>query len=48
MGDPLSPLLFSFIGEALFVILLDAVSAGHIHGLVPDLIPGYLASAICG
>jgi hypothetical protein len=39
-GDPLSPLLFNFIGEALSGILSAAMEAGHIHGLVPELIPG--------
>jgi hypothetical protein len=39
-GDPLSPLLFNFIGEDLSGILSAAVSAGHIHGLVLDLITG--------
>nr|XP_051208064.1 uncharacterized protein LOC127323999 [Lolium perenne] len=41
-GDPLSPLLFNFIGEALSVILSAAASAGHIHGLVPHLLPGVI------
>jgi hypothetical protein len=39
-GDPLSPLLFNFIGEALSGILSAASKAGHIHGLVPHLLPG--------
>ncbi|KAK1693140.1 hypothetical protein QYE76_009837 [Lolium multiflorum] len=39
-GDPLSPLLFNFIGEALSGILTAASEAGHIHGVVPHLIPG--------
>ncbi|XP_051229193.1 uncharacterized protein [Lolium perenne] len=39
-GDPLSPLLFNFIGEALSAILSAAGRAGHIHGVVPHLIPG--------
>ncbi|XP_071683220.1 uncharacterized protein [Lolium perenne] len=39
-GDPLSPLLFNFIGEVLSGILSAAASAGHIHGLVPHLLPG--------
>jgi hypothetical protein len=33
-------LLFNFIGEALSGILSAAASAGHIHGLVPHLLPG--------
>jgi hypothetical protein len=37
-GDPISPLLFSYIGEALSGILLAASAACHIHGVVPHLI----------
>ncbi|KAK1645894.1 hypothetical protein QYE76_063699 [Lolium multiflorum] len=39
-GDPLSPLLFNFIGEALSGILTAAAKAGHIHGLASHLMPG--------
>jgi hypothetical protein len=39
-GDPLSPLLFNFIGEELSAILSAGGRAGHIHGVVPHLIPG--------
>jgi hypothetical protein len=39
-GDPLSPLLFNFIGEALSGIMLAARGAGHIHGVAPHLVPG--------
>jgi hypothetical protein len=39
-GDPLSPLLFNFIGEALSGILSAASRAGHIHGVVPHLLDG--------
>jgi hypothetical protein len=39
-GDPLSSLLFNFIGEALSAILSTIGRAGHIHGVVPYLIPG--------
>jgi hypothetical protein len=35
-------LLFNFIGEALSGILSAATTAGHIHGLVPHLLPGGL------
>ena len=41
-GDPLSPLLFNFIVEALSAMLSAAASAGHIKGVVPHLIPGGL------
>jgi hypothetical protein len=39
-GDPLSPLLFNFIGEALSRILSVASRAGHIYGVVPHLLDG--------
>ena len=41
-GDPLSPLLFNFIVEALSAMLSAAASAGHIKGVVPHLVPGGL------
>ncbi|KAK1685189.1 hypothetical protein QYE76_046037 [Lolium multiflorum] len=34
-GDPLSPLLFNFIAEALSGILSAAGAAGHLQGVVP-------------
>ena len=39
-GDPLSPLLFDFVVEALAAILDVAKVAGHIKGMVPHLVPG--------
>jgi hypothetical protein len=39
-GDPISPLLFDFVGDALDAILSRARAAGHIQGVVPHLIPG--------
>jgi hypothetical protein len=39
-GDPLSPLLFNFMAEALSLILSSAAGAGHIQGVVSHLIPG--------
>ena len=39
-GDPISPLLFNFIADALAAILDSANGEGHIKGLVPHLIPG--------
>jgi hypothetical protein len=39
-GDPLSPLLFNFMAEALSIILTKAWEAEHIAGVVPHLIPG--------
>jgi hypothetical protein len=39
-GDPLSPILFDFMVDALAAILTKANQAGHIQGVVPHLIPG--------
>jgi hypothetical protein len=39
-GDPISPLLFDFVADALDAILVRAREAGHIRGVVPHLIPG--------
>jgi hypothetical protein len=39
-GDPLSPLLFDYVVEALAVMVEAAKGAGHLSGLVPDLVPG--------
>jgi hypothetical protein len=39
-GDPLSPLLFDYVVEALAAILDQAKGAGHIHGVIPHVIPG--------
>jgi hypothetical protein len=39
-GDPISPLLFDFVADALDAILSKARVAGHIEGVVPHLIPG--------
>jgi hypothetical protein len=39
-GDPISPLLFDFVADALDAILSKARVAGHIKGVVPHLIPG--------
>ena len=38
-GDPLSPLLFNLVGDALAIILDKAKESGVLKGLVPDLIP---------
>ncbi|XP_073351828.1 uncharacterized protein [Aegilops tauschii subsp. strangulata] len=39
-GDPASPLLFNFVGDALGAMLDQARAAGNIRGVVGDLIPG--------
>ena len=39
-GDPMSPLLFNFVVDALSAMLSKAAAAGHIQGLVGHLIPG--------
>jgi hypothetical protein len=36
--DPISPLLFNFVADALAAILDRAKVAGHIQGVVPHLI----------
>ena len=42
-GDPLSPLLFDFLGDALAMVLEKARETGHIKRLTPHLIPrGFL------
>ena len=46
-GNPLSPLLFNFVVEAISIILSFANEAGHIHGVVPDLIPGGITHLQC-
>lgn len=37
-GDPLSPLLFNLVGDALAYMLNKAKQKGHIKGLVPHLV----------
>ena len=39
-GDPLSPLLFDFVVEAMDVMLTKAKEHGHITGVVPHLVQG--------
>jgi hypothetical protein len=39
-GDPLSPLLFNFMAEAISIMLSKACAAGHIEGVVSHLVPG--------
>jgi hypothetical protein len=39
-GDPLSPLLFNLVSDALAVMLENAKNSGHIKGLMPHLIEG--------
>ena len=41
-GDPLSPILFNLIGDALSVILEGANRNGVLEGLAPNLVPGGL------
>ncbi|WVZ79230.1 hypothetical protein U9M48_026834 [Paspalum notatum var. saurae] len=41
-GDPLSPMLFNLIGDALAEILRTARDKKVLHGLVPDLVEGGL------
>lgn len=39
-GDPLSPLLFNLVGDAVGHMLNKAKQKGHIKGLVPHLVQG--------
>jgi hypothetical protein len=39
-GDPLSPLLFDYVVEALAVVVEEAKNSGHLTGPVPHLISG--------
>jgi hypothetical protein len=39
-GDPISPLLFDFMADALSALLDAAARAGHLRGVVPHLIQG--------
>jgi hypothetical protein len=39
-GDPLSPLLFNLVADALGVLLNKAIQKGHIKGVLEDLILG--------
>lgn len=39
-GDPMSPLLFNFVVDALAALPRKATTAGHIKGVVSHLIPG--------
>ena len=41
-GDPLSPLLFNLVADALSAMLSRANNVGLIHGLVPNLVDGGL------
>jgi hypothetical protein len=39
-GDPISPLLFDFMADALSALIDVATRAGHLRGVVPHLIQG--------
>src|SRR3954466_14437854 len=41
-GDPISPLLFNFVADALSCMLDRAASAGHISAVICPLIPSGL------
>jgi hypothetical protein len=49
-GDPLSPILFDYVVDALDAILEADKGAGHISGVIPHIIHswGRDAHAICG
>ena len=42
-GDPISPLLFNFVADALATLLRKATEAGHIKGVLGHLIPGRIS-----
>lgn len=47
-GDPLSPLLFNFVADALSYIFNRAAVAGHINPVISELIPsGISHQSIC-
>jgi hypothetical protein len=39
-GDPLSPLLFDFVGDGLAMMMKKAQNEGIVKGLVPHLVDG--------
>jgi hypothetical protein len=39
-ADPISPLLFDLVVDALALILKKASVVGHIKGVIPHLLPG--------
>ena len=39
-GDPIFPLVFNFVADALSAMIANAKAVGHIRGLVSHLIPG--------
>jgi hypothetical protein len=41
-GDPISPLLFDFMADALSALIDAAARVGHLRGVVPHLIQGEL------
>ena len=41
-GNPLSPLLFNFVGDALSAMLSSAARAGDLQGVIPQLVEGGL------
>ena len=41
-GDPLCPLLFNLVADALSAMLLRACATGMVKGLVPHLVEGGL------
>ena len=48
-GDPIYPLLFNIIADALAGILDRAKAAGHISGVASNIIPGWdISFAVCG
>lgn len=46
-GDPLSPLLFNLVANALGVMLQKAIDKGHIKRVLEEIIPGDFSYTIC-
>jgi hypothetical protein len=46
-GDPLSPLLFNLVSDALATMLEKAKAAGQIRGLMTHLVEGVNSFTIC-
>ena len=43
-GDPLSPFLFNLVGDGLSKMLMKALNAGLVQGLLEDFRPGGIVS----
>jgi hypothetical protein len=46
-GDPLSPLLFNLVADALGVMLQTTIGRAHLTGVLTELIPRGITYSIC-